>query len=59
MVAKVTTSSNVKLEQKLEAFAEYLCALLDLTECTILGYINAIRRLSEIIGLNPAHHALD
>ncbi|MCC7157782.1 MAG: tyrosine-type recombinase/integrase [Bryobacterales bacterium] len=53
------TSSDTKFERKLEAFAEYLCARRGLTECTILGYVSAIRRLYPTIGLNPQHQALD
>lgn len=59
MVTKNTTPSKTKLEQKLEAFAEYLCARRGLADCTILGYVSAIRRLSPTIGLNPDHHTLD
>ena len=59
MVTNNTTPSKTKLEQKLEAFAEHLCARRDLADCTNLGYVSAIRRLSPTIGLNPDHHALD
>ncbi len=59
MVTNDSTPSETKLEQKLEAFAEYLCAPRGLADCTILGYVSATRRLSATIGLNPDHHALD
>jgi integrase/recombinase XerD len=54
-----TTSSDTKLERKLEAFAEYLCARRGLAEATISDYIGTIRRLVPTIGLNPPHQALD
>jgi len=54
-----TTSSDTKLERKLEAFAEYLCARRGLAECTIADYLGTIRRLHPTIGLNPTHQALD
>ena len=59
MVTKNITPPKTKLEQKLEAFAEYLCARRGLADCTVLGYVSAIRRLSPTIGLKPDHHALD
>jgi site-specific recombinase XerD len=59
MASNGSTPSNTKLERKLEAFAEYLCARRGLAECTITGYVNAIRRLVPTIGLNPAHPVLD
>ncbi|HWQ55156.1 MAG TPA: tyrosine-type recombinase/integrase [Bryobacteraceae bacterium] len=59
MITAASNPTNTKLERKLEAFAEYLCALRGLTECTILGYVSAIRRLYPTIGLNPAHQVLD
>jgi integrase len=52
-------NTNTKLDRKLEAFAEYLCARRGLTERTIAGYVSAIRRLYPTIGLNPPHHVLD
>jgi site-specific recombinase XerD len=58
-MATASTSSNTNLERKLEAFADYLCARRGLAECTILGYVSAIRRLSATIGLNLGHQALD
>ena len=59
MITDTSTLPNTKLDRKLEAFAEYLCARRGLTECTIQGYVGAIRRLYPTIGLNPAHHILD
>ena len=54
-----TTSSDTKLERKLEAFSEYLCARRGLAECTIADYLGTIRRLHPTIGLNPSHQVLD
>ncbi|HPT26875.1 MAG TPA: tyrosine-type recombinase/integrase [Bryobacteraceae bacterium] len=54
-----STSPNTKLERKLDAFAEYLCARRGLAEFTISAYIGTIRRLVPTIGLNPPHHILD
>ncbi len=59
MVTHGSAPSNTKLEQRLKSFAEYLCARRGLTECTIAGYVSAIRRLSATVGLNPDHHDLD
>jgi integrase len=59
MTSKQSTPADTKLERKLEAFAEYLCARRGLAECTIHGYVGAIRRLSPSIGLNPPHPVLD
>ena len=59
MVTNGSAPSKTKLEQKLKSFADYLCARRGLTECTIAGYVSAIRRLSPTVGLNPDHHALD
>lgn len=59
MATNESAPSKTKREKKLQSFAEYLCARRGLTECTIAGYVNAIRRLSLTIGLNPDHHALD
>ena len=59
MITKSSTSPNTKLERKLDAFAQHLCARRGLAESTIQDYIGTIRRLYPAIGLNPPHHVLD
>ena len=59
MITASSTSSNTKLQRKLDAFAQHLCARRGLADCTIQGDIGAIRRLYPTIGLNPPHHILD
>lgn len=54
-----TTSSDTKLERKLESFAEYLCARRGLAECTMADYIGTIRRLVPTIGLDHPHQVVD
>ncbi len=59
MITASSTSPNTKLERKLDAFAQHLCARRGLAECTIQDYTGTIRRLYPTIGLNPPHHVLD
>jgi hypothetical protein len=39
MVTPTSTSPNTKLDRRLDAFAQYLCACRGLAECTIADYL--------------------
>ena len=54
MTTQDSTSPNTKLERKLDAFAQYLCARRGLAECTMADYLVQVLRTQLFVSRSAA-----